>query len=360
MALRLCLTSSLAALAALCLQGCDSGSKPPAKDTTHTVTLRNGVKMPILAAGTWQYNDSVAEQVVVDALNAGFSHIDTAYDYDNQVGVAKGLKKSGKPRESIFVTTKVPGCGLQNSSAVSADVCKIDTVNKILLDLQQLDLEYLDMVLIHFPPCPGMDGSKKSPGEVTCYKDKSGCTHPQACDMVRAQWSVLTDCYKNKQIRAIGVSNYCSACFQCLTGSEVMPMVNQVQLHVGMGADPQGFRTFAEKHQMVLQAWSPLGSGGHGSTEILSGNLTTSIGKKYGKSPVQVALKWIASHNVSIATKSSNKEHLKANTEIFDFKLSDEDLASLDAADFAKEDTPSFLCNDPAPSEETEILRVVV
>ncbi|CAE7729677.1 unnamed protein product, partial [Symbiodinium sp. CCMP2456] len=111
MALRLCLTSSLAALATLGLQGCDSGSKPPAnKDTTHTVTLRNGVKMPILAAGTWQYNDSVAEQVVVDALDAGFSHIDTAYDYDNQVGVGKGLKtwlkKSGKGRESIFVTTK--------------------------------------------------------------------------------------------------------------------------------------------------------------------------------------------------------------------------------------------------------------
>mmetsp|Transcript_27246 Transcript_27246/g.63986 ORF Transcript_27246/g.63986 Transcript_27246/m.63986 type:complete len:361 (+) Transcript_27246:79-1161(+) len=360
MALRLCLTSSLAALAALGLQGCDSGSKPPAKDTIPTVTLRNGVKMPILAAGTWQYNDSVAEQVVVDALNAGFSHIDTAYDYGNQVGVANGLKKSGKPRESIFVTTKVPGCGLQNSSAVSADVCKIDTVSKIETDLHQLSLEYIDLVLIHFPPCPGMDGSKTSPSEATCYKDKSGCTHPQACDMVRAQWSVLTEVYKNKQIRAIGVSNYCSACFQCLTGSEVMPMVNQVQLHVGMGADPQGFRTFAEKHQMVLQAWSPLGSGGHGSTEILSGNLTTSIGKKYGKSPVQVALKWIASHNVSIATKSSNKEHLKANTEIFDFTLSDEDLASLDAADFAKEDTPSFLCNDPAPSEETEILRVVV
>ncbi|CAE6965032.1 unnamed protein product [Symbiodinium sp. CCMP2592] len=127
-----------------------------------------------------------------------------------------------------------------------------------------------------------------------------------------------------------------------------------------MGADPHGFRTFAEKHEMVLQARSPLGNGGHGSTEILSGNLTTSIGKKCRKSPAQVALKWIASHNVSIATKSSNKEHLKANTEIFDFQLSDEDLASLDAADFAKEDMPSMLCNDPTPSEETEILRVVV
>ncbi|OLP81785.1 Prostaglandin F synthase [Symbiodinium microadriaticum] len=248
----------------------------------------------------------------------------------------------------------------KNSSAVSPDVCKIDTVNKIELDLPPPPLEYLDMVLIHFPPCPGMDGKQKSPPEVPCYKDKSGCTHPQACDFVRAQWSVLTDYYNKKKIRAIGVSNYCSACFECLSGSTVMPMVNQVQLHVGMGADPQGFRSFAEKHQIVLQAWSPLGSGGHGSTEILSGNLTTSIGKKYGKSPVQVALKWIASHNVSIATKSSNKEHLKANTEIFDFKLSDEDLASLDAADFAKEDTPSFLCSDPAPSEEAEILRVVV
>ena len=286
------LRSSLAALslAALGLQGCDSGSKPPAKDTTHTVTLRNGVKMPILAAGTWQYNDSVAEQAVEDALNSGFSHIDTAYGYDNQVGVGKGLKKSGKPRESVFVTTKVPGCGIQNTSGMSADVCKIQTVDKIELDLQQLHLSYLDMVLIHSPPCPGIDGSQ-SWTEATCYKDKSCCSHPQACDLVRAQWGVLTDYYNQKKIRAIGVSNYCSACFQCLSGSKEMPMVNQVQLHVGMGADPQGFRTFAEKHEMVLQAWSPLGNGGHGSTEILSGNLTTSIGKKYGKSPVQVALK---------------------------------------------------------------------
>ncbi|CAE7528788.1 P100/11E [Symbiodinium natans] len=358
MSLRLCGASLIAALAALSLKGCSDDSNP-AKEKAHTITLRNGVKMPILAAGTWQYNDSVAEQVVVDALNSGFSHIDTAYDYDNQVGVGKGLKRSGKPRHSIFVTTKVPGCGIQNSSGVSVDVCKTQTVDKIEMDLQQLNLSYLDMVLIHFPPCPGEDGTHKSPSESSCYAPKSGCTHPQACDLVRAQWGVLTDYYQQKKIKAIGVSNYCQACFHCLANVTEMPMVNQVQLHVGMGSNPQGFLSFAEANKVVLQAYSPFGSGGHGSSEILAGNLTTSIGAKYKKSAAQVALKWIASRNVGIATKSASKEHLKANADIFDFKLSDEDMASLDAATFAAEDTPSFLCNDPAPSAAA-VQRVVV
>ncbi|CAL1167830.1 unnamed protein product [Cladocopium goreaui] len=340
----------LVALAAVSLQGCSDDSPSPRPPETTSVTLRNGVKMPMLAAGTWQYNDSVAEETLIAAVHAGFVHIDTAYDYHNQVGVGRGIQKSGKPRDSLFITSKVPGCGLQNTTAKTVEQCKTETDDKIALDLQQLNLSYLDMVLVHFPPCPGDDGSAESPSECSCYGPKNGCSHPQSCDMIKAQWSVLTDAYKKKQIRAIGVSNYCSACLECLTGSEVFPMINQVQLHVGMGSDPEGFRTFAEKHEIKLQAYSPFGSGGHGSEQILKGNLTTSIGKAHGKSAAQVALKWIVSHNVSVATKSSNPAHLKANADIFDFTLSDTEMDSLDKATFASEDTPSFLCTDSNPS----------
>merc|ERR1712048_1058167 len=129
-------------------------------------------------------------------------------------------------------------------------------------------------------------------------------------------------------------------------------MVNQVQLHVGMGPDPQGFKSFADKNGVKLQAWSPLGHGGSGSDEILKGNLTSSIGKKYGKSAAQVALKWLVSHNVSVATKSSNPKHLAENIDIFDFEFTPEELSALDNADFAKADTPSFLCDDTAESSQ--------
>eukprot|EP00440_Ansanella_granifera_P072583 gb/GFBE01078761.1/.p1 GENE.gb/GFBE01078761.1/~~gb/GFBE01078761.1/.p1 ORF type:complete len:386 (+),score=79.19 gb/GFBE01078761.1/:1-1158(+) len=362
-----CGSLAAALLGASSLQGCgSSGDKPsPAPSPAPTpappapparvptVTLRSGAQMPVISAGVWQFDDAQAEASVVAAIASGFSHIDTAYNYFNQKGVGRGIKKSGKARESLFVTTKVPGCGANNVSAMSAEECRRDTAATVQEDLALLNLSYVDLVLLHFPPCFGENGSAHSPGQLKCYPGKTGCTDPNTCALVKAQWNALTEAYEKKQVRSIGVSNYCSACFQCLEGanaangtSTVMPMVNQVQYHAGMGSDPQGMRTYAEKHGMVLQAWSPLGSGGHGSDELLKGNLTTSIGKKYGKSSVQIALKWIVSHNVTVATKSSNPDHLKADLEIFDFELDDKDLHALDAADFAAKDTPSFLCSD--------------
>eukprot|EP00438_Fugacium_kawagutii_P007561 Skav204865 [mRNA] locus=scaffold1679:22578:30000:- [translate_table: standard] len=246
-------------------------------------------------SSTWQYNDSVAEDTVIAAVHAGFVHIDTAYDYHNQaVSYASQHLKS-----------KVPGCGIQNTSAKTIGQCRAETEDKIGMDLQQLNLTYLDLanssatclispdllvllkVLVHFPPCPGDDGSADSPSKSSCSVPQNGCTHPQSCDMIKAQWSVLTDAYKKKQIRAIGVSNYCRACLECLTGSEVFPMVNQMEILC-----PQScFHFLAGK-----------------------GNLTTSIGKAHGKSAAQ------------------------ANANIFDFALSDAEMASLDKATFAAED----------------------
>merc|ERR1740121_664897 len=118
-----------------------------------------------------------------------------------------------------------------------------------------------------------------------------------------------------------------------------------------MGPDPQGFRTLARQKGIALEAWSPLGSGGSGSSAIMHGDLTTSIGKKYGKSPVQVALKWIVNQGVSVATKSSNPVHLKENLDIFDFDFAAEDKQALDDADFAAKDEPSFLCREKAQSQ---------
>jgi diketogulonate reductase-like aldo/keto reductase len=125
-------------------------------------------------------------------------------------------------------------------------------------------------------------------------------------------------------------------------------MVNQVHYQVGMGPDPQGVKSLAKEKGIVLQAWSPLGMGGNGSSPIMHGNLTSAIAKKYGKSPVQIALKWIVSQNISVATKSSNPVHLAENLDVFDFELDDLDRKALDDANFASKDEPSFLCRDTA------------
>lgn len=353
-------------LGGLCLHGCGSGGSPPAPATPPpsvkmpTVKLRNGVEMPIMSAGVWKYSVEEAEKSVEAALSVGFTHIDTAYDYDNFDGVAKALKNAmanGTSRKNIFLTTKVPGCGIQNASAVSVEACKKDTTARVEDDLRLLELQYIDLMLIHFPPCVGDDGSAQSPMSSTCFTGRSGCSKPGACDYVKAQWDVLSEYYNKGKLHAVGVSNYCSACLKCLENAAIQPMVNQVHYQVGMGPDPQGFKTLAEHKGIVLQAWSPLGMGGKGSDPVMHGDLTTALGNKYKKSPVQIALKWIVSNNVSVSTKSINPKHLAENLDIFDFELSPSDLKSLDEADFASKDEPSFLCRD---SDQPAILEAVV
>lgn len=305
-----------------------------------TVALRNGVEMPTVAAGVWQYTDDEAEASVRAALSAGVQAIDTAYDYGNQRGVARALRDA--KRSDYFLITKVPGCGIQN---VSAQRCEADTAARIQDDLAQLNLEVLDLVLIHFPPCLSSDKDD-------CNTKKNSCSLPGSCDAVRAQWRAMTAAYRAKKLRAIGVSNYCRACFACLSDEEVKPMVNQVHYQVGMGKDPQGFATYAAGQGIVLQAWSPFGKGGHGSDDVLKGPLTTSIAKKHNRTTAQVALKWILSNGVAVAMKSSSKEHLKEDLDLFDFELDAQDMAKLNAANFAADNTPSFFCDD----EEAEIL----
>jgi len=125
-------------------------------------------------------------------------------------------------------------------------------------------------------------------------------------------------------------------------------MVNQVHYQVGMGKDPQGFASYALSQGIVLQAWSPFGKGGHGSDDVLKGPLTSAIAKKHDRTTAQVALKWILNNGVAVAVKSSSKDHLKQDLDLFDFELDAQDMAELDAANFAASDTPSFFCDDKA------------
>jgi len=163
-------------------------------------------------------------------------------------------------------------------------------------------------------------------------------------------WRALELAYDQGLARAIGVSDFCSACFKCLgQNASVMPMVNNVQFHIGMGPDPQGSLSFAKNRGMVVMGWSPLGHGAYpGQSPIFSKALPAAIGKAHNKTGAQVALKWILSHNVTLTTKSANPQHLAEDIDLFSWDLTEAEMGALDGdLSGAEYDTPSFLCNDP-------------
>jgi len=279
--------------------------------------------MPLIAAGTWQYNDSTAKDSCEKAFNVGFTHFDTAHDYNNQRGVgqfwAEAVAKSGG-REGLFLTTKVPGCGV-GQGVRPGKYCYPDTLKLFQDDLDLLNVAYVDLILIHFPPLMCSD---------------------LTCPEIQAQWKAFEEMYAQNKTRAIGVSNYCQSCFECLfKTAKVVPAVNQVQYHVGMGDDPIGLATYLKSKGIAMQAYSPLGDG---SSELISGNLTTSIGKAHGKTGAQVALKWIAQKSVSLVTKADRVDYLAEDFDLWDWQLSPGEMEQLSAAK-KPAGLPSFMCD---------------
>ncbi|GAB5367640.1 hypothetical protein AAMO2058_001248200 [Amorphochlora amoebiformis] len=280
--------------------------------------LNNGVRMPLVGAGTWQYNSSVAHDSVMNAINLGYDHIDTAHDYNNQDGVGKAL--ASFKRDDFFLTSKIPGCGVPGEG-VDLFHCYDDTKKLFQEDLDLLNVDYVDLMLIHFPPV-------------------LGCT--LGCGAIQAQWKAMEEMYNAKKARAIGVSNYCQSCFACLNKTmKVKPAVNQFQYHVGMGPDPIGLISYCESQNILVQAYSPLGNG---SPELIHGNLTGSIGAKYNKTSVQIALKFVVQKGYGVLTKSTNPKYLADDIDLFDFNMTVSDMAKLDAAT-TPAGSPSFLCS---------------
>jgi len=320
------------------------------------VRLANGVWMPSVGLGTWELNSTEASSTVSAALAAGFQHIDCAHNYNNQAGIGQALASSGKKRSEVFITSKIPGCGIQG---LAKDDCFGNTMKFIEDDIRQLSssgfgLKYLDLLLIHFPPCvEGEEPFWPNPFASPCRAKRNGCSDPANCLAIAEQWRALELAYRRGLARAIGVSDFCSACFDCLgPAASVMPMLNNVQFHLGMGPDPEGAVSFAARRGMVLMAWSPLGHGGRGKTPIFERPLPASIAQAHGRSGAQVALKWILSHNVTLTTLSSEPKHLAEDIALFDWELAPAEVVALDSDRFGSSeyDTPSFLCNDPSSS----------
>lgn len=295
---------------ACCMLSLASAELPP----SYPSVPMNGVSghktpMPLFGIGTWQYNDTVAKAAVEAAFKLGYRHVDTAFDYENLVGVGQALKASGVPRKEFFVTSKVPG-GL-NASA---------TAQALQQSMDKLGLDYVDLMLLHFPAGMNQQGLPNGPAQR------------------QESWLALEKFAKAGGARAIGVSHYCDRQLQDILKVKTLPIaVNQVQYHVGMGSASSmadDYKSFAQAQGIVYESFSPFCGPctPPANTELFTGKLVTSIGKSHGKAGAQVALRWLVQQGIPVIPKSSNPVHMKQNMELFDFNLTEAEMASLTAA----------------------------
>ena len=252
------------------------------------IQLENGVKMPRLGLGVWQ-SGGMTEQAVLWALEAGYRHIDTAAMYGNEEAVGRAVKKSGLPREEVFVTTKLWTDDVRRGRARDA----------LMESLRRLDMDYVDLYLIHWPA----EGYRKA-------------------------WEDLTDLYHEGWCRAIGVANFEADHLDALSGvSDMKPLADQFESHPSFANQPVLDACLARGIAPV--AYSPLGKG-----KDLAGNDTVKrLAKKYGKTPAQITLRWQLQRGFTVIPKSADRGRIAENAQIFDFKLRKKDMEAMAALD---------------------------
>ncbi|MGO0714818.1 glyoxal/methylglyoxal reductase [Bacillus subtilis] len=253
-----------------------------------TVKLHNGVEMPWFGLGVFKVENGIeATESVKTAIKNGYRSIDTAAIYKNEEGVGIGIKESGVAREELFITSKV----------WNEDQGYETTLAAFEKSLKRLQLDYLDLYLIHWP------GKDK-------YKDT---------------WRALEKLYKDGKIRAIGVSNFqVHHLEELLKDAEIKPMVNQVEFHPRL--TQKELRDYCKAQGIQLEAWSPLMQG-----QLLDNEVLTQIAEKHNKSVAQVILRWDLQHEVVTIPKSIKEHRIIENADIFDFELSQEDMDKIDA-----------------------------
>lgn len=271
------------------------------------------VLMPLVGAGSWQYNDSTAYDSYCKAFEAGYTFVDTANGYGNEEGVGKAIADCWKrPREELFVMTKIPG-GLDENETLAAH----------RQNMEWLGLDYVDHLMTHFP------------------SDWDSLPERANPEQRQKEWRGLESIYNSGEARSIGVSHYCSQHIDDVLEVATVPItVNQVEYHVGSGDIDQVIQK-CKDNKIFFMSFSPLCGPCEFEPEdsLISGDLVSGIAAKYGKSGSQVSLRWIVqkalvdgSYIGSVIPKSNDIDHLKSNIDIFDFELSDEDMQALDAA----------------------------
>jgi diketogulonate reductase-like aldo/keto reductase len=248
--------------------------------------LADGSQMPMLGLGVWQVPDGqVCVNAVRWALDLGYRHIDTAQAYGNEESVGRALRDSGLPRDSLFITTKFYPANREPDAAIEQS-------------LRRLDVDYVDLYLVHWP--------------------EGGATWA---------WPGMERARELGAARSIGVSNFSAAELDHVTATAtVRPAVNQVELNPLHYR--RGLLDACLKHDVAVEAYSPLGTGRH-----LSDRTVTRVAERTGRTPAQVLLRWCLQHGVPAIPKSTHRQRIEENSQIFDFALSDDDMAALDALD---------------------------
>ena len=266
------------------------------------IKLYNGVEMPILGYGVFQVPPQEAERCVSDALSVGYRLIDTAQAYFNEEGVGEAVAKSGIKREDLFLVTKV---WISNNGEEKA-------ARSIDESLRKLKTDYIDLLLIH-----------------------------QAYGDVFGTWRAMEDAYRDGKVRAIGVSNFQQArFFDFAHYVDMKPMVNQLQCNAMI--QQREIEPTLNEFGTKMMAWGPLG--GEGVDGIIKSDLLAGIGAKYGKTASQVALRWLTQRGIVAIPKSTHKERMQQNLDIFDFTLTDDDMAQI--ATMNQHDTGTVNFND--------------
>jgi 2,5-diketo-D-gluconate reductase A len=272
------------------LLGAANSNGPGTKGSIESVTLNNGINMPILGFGTLYLNEDLGIRCVADAISLGYRLIDTATIYGNEESVGAGIKKSRINREELFVTSKlwVDDSGYEKAKKA------------FQTSLDKLGLDYLDLYLIHRPR-----------GDL------------------KGSWKAMEELYKEGKIRAIGVSNFeANHLDELMSYAKIKPAVNQIESHAFFQQDKanQALR----QHGIQMEAWSPLAQGrnGHFTNETLA-----AIGEKYNKTNAHVSLRWHYQRGVVAIPRSSQKAHMLENLNVFDFELDASDIEKIDALD---------------------------
>ncbi len=256
-----------------------------------TVKLNNGVEMPLLGFGVFQIEDAeVCERSVRDALRGGYRLVDTAASYGNEAAVGSAIKQGGVAREDLFVTTKlwIQDAGYER------------TKQAFERSLQRLQLEYLDLYLIHQP-----------------------------IGDVYGAWRAMEDLYREGRIRAIGISNfYPDRVMDLIMHNEIVPMVNQIETHpFNQQIETQ---KFLEENGVQIESWGPFAEG---KNNIFENMLLHSIADKYEKTVAQIILRWLTQREVAAIPKSIRRERIEENFNVFDIELSPEDMAAIATLD---------------------------
>jgi 2,5-diketo-D-gluconate reductase A len=258
-----------------------------------SVTLNTGDQIPQLGLGVFKVDDEVCEQIVLDALEVGYRHIDTAMIYRNEAAVGRAIAKSGIARDELFVTTK-----LWNS-----DQGATATPEALATSLELLGLEYVDLYLIHWPA-------------------------PLRDEYV-ASWLALEELHHQGLAKAIGVSNFEPEHLErVLDEGNIVPAINQVELHPAF--QQRKLRGFQEPRGIITEAWGPLGQGKYELSELPG---LTEIAEAHGKSIQQIVLRWHLQEGVVVFPKTVRKERMIENLSVFDFELSPEEMTALAAMD---------------------------